>query len=65
MSQQDPEELVKTAFALPRRQLDALRRVAIEEDRSMGYYVRKAVDKWLGYDKLTVDPQANEQEARR
>lgn len=63
MPEHDPEELVKTAFAIPRRQLDALRATATKEDRSMGYYVRKAIDRWFGFDKATVESRDNEKGA--
>lgn len=62
MPQQD-DESVNTAVVLTRRQHDALRAAAAEEDRSMSYYVRKALDRWFGFEKVAIDPHASEKES--
>lgn len=61
MPQQD-DESVNTALVLTRRLHDALRNRAAKEDRSMSYIARAALERFFGFEKVAIDPRANEQE---
>lgn len=56
------DDRVNITAALTRRQVEALRVAASEEDRSVSSYLRKVVDRWFGFDKATIDPRESEQE---
>jgi Arc/MetJ-type ribon-helix-helix transcriptional regulator len=57
------EPLVSKTVQIAERQVNALEDHRKKEGRaSISFYVREALDKWLGYEAVTVDPLANEQE---
>lgn len=56
-----PEPLVAKTVQLAERQVEALESHRRREGRaSVSYYVREAIDRWLGYDQATIDPRASE-----
>lgn len=57
------ETLVKKMVVVAERQWDALdAEVKGGGAKSVSELVRVALDRWLGYESLTIDPRANEQE---
>lgn len=58
-----PEPLVSKTVQLAERQVNALEARRKQDGRSsVSYFVREAIDKWLGLDTATIDPRASEQE---
>jgi hypothetical protein len=57
-----PDDMVKTAVVINRRQQEALRAAAVEEDRSVSWFIRKALDQWFGFDKAIAGPVVEEKQ---
>lgn len=57
------ETLVKKMVVVAERQWDTLEaEVKAGKARSVSESVRDALDKWLGYEAVTIDPLTNEKE---
>ena len=58
-----PEPLVAKTVQLAERQVVELERKRQRDGRaSLSFYVREALDHFLGLDKATIDPRTTEQE---
>lgn len=56
-----PEPLVKKMVKVTARQWDALEGEAAKlSTHSVSEVLRNAIDRWFGFDDLTIDPKANE-----
>lgn len=65
MTRSIDDEIKRVTVTLPRRQLDALQAIALREDVSVAWLVRKAVEKLLREGPATPITDRTEQTGKR